>query len=122
MPLQSGSWTASVGGTPTTFAVTSVDASGNVVGTLGGISGQGFWEENSQILHFICNPAEANSQSAQRFVAYLFQDPMNITGVVGSIVFTLAGYVETFCEGRGIGPAPIAKRSVFGWYAQIGVD
>jgi hypothetical protein len=72
------------------------------------------------------------SALAQTFVAYLFTDPVKLLGVNGSVVFTLTGSATTFRPAGGrtpagpifqpFGPFATAKRSVFGWYAQIGIE
>lgn len=122
MPLQVGVWTANVGGTVTQFDISSVNSQGSVLGTLGGSTGQGFWDEDSQRLYFVCS-AGAGSNPIQVFIAYLFQDSVNLTGVTGLVFFTLAGVVQSFSgQGQFVGPTPTATRSDFGWYAQIGVD
>jgi hypothetical protein len=51
-------------------------------------------------------------------VVFLLPDQFRITGVTGSVVFTLAGYFQMF---SGEGFSPTARRHTFGWYAQIGV-
>ena len=115
MPLQVGNWTANVGGVPAALYIGSVDTNGRVTGYFGVTSAylSGFWDEDSQRLTLLRWP--------QVFVGYLFSDPVNLTGVNGTVVFTLTGVVENFSAG-GAGPSPTAKRSAFGWYAQIGVD
>ena len=119
MPLQTGTWTANVGGVPTHLNIIGVDANGRVNGYFGtSVSNAGaFWDEDSQRLTLLNWPANSPPQV---FVGYLFTDPVNLTGVSGSVVFTLAGVVEDLPGAWG--PAPTAKRSAFGWYAQIGVD
>jgi hypothetical protein len=115
MPLQAGNWIANVGGVQTQLNIIGVDPQGNVTALFAIAASEtpGFWDEDSQRLTLL--------SSTQLFVGYLFTDPVNLTGVSGSVVFTLAGVVEDIMP-SGIGPAPTAKRSAFGWYAQIGVD
>jgi hypothetical protein len=125
MPLQAGSWTANVGGLPSQLQITAVDAQGNVSGSIAGNPISGFWDEDSQRITFLRAPSTVSGLSLQQlFVGYLFTDPINLTGLAGSVHFTLAGYVEDFLTQAPtfIGPPPSAKRSVFGWYAQIAVD
>jgi hypothetical protein len=67
----------------------------------------------------------APEQLVQVYVGYLFTDSVNLLNVTGSIVFTLVGEVQQFQANvalPGNTSAANAKRSVFGWYAQIGVD
>jgi hypothetical protein len=122
MPLQAGSWTANFGGVPSQLQITGVDAQGNVSGSIAGNPISGFWDEDSQRITLLRAP----SPGFQLFVGYLFTDPINLTGLTGSVHFTLTGYVEDFSmqaqAPTHIGPPPSAKRSVFGWYAQIAVD
>ncbi|MBV8373080.1 MAG: hypothetical protein JOY69_07440 [Candidatus Eremiobacteraeota bacterium] len=127
MPLQIGTWKASVGGQNVQLNITNVSADGIINATLGpgGVGDTryaGFWDEDSQRLCLISSPTE--NAGSPMFTGYLFTDPVNLTGVGGSVIFTLAGVVEYFGMPAGIppGPEPTAKRSSFGWYAQIGVD
>ncbi|MBV8727987.1 MAG: hypothetical protein JO233_09380 [Candidatus Eremiobacteraeota bacterium] len=115
MPLQPGKWIANVGGQATELTIAGVDPSGDVSAYFGPTYPEvgGRWDEDSQRLTLLSWP--------QLFVAYLFTDPINLTGVNGTVFFTLAGVVDNFSYG-GIGPSPTAKRLTFGWYAQIGVD
>jgi len=131
MPLQTGSWTANVGGVPTQIQITGMDGQGNVSGNISGNSFSGFWNEDSQRITFLLAPLTVGENlSIQIFVGYLFTDPVNLTGASGTVFFTLTGYVEDFLTGVTanpappglIGPPPSAKCSLFGWYAQIGVD
>ncbi len=121
MPLQAGGWTANIGGTITQLLLNGADPSGNVGGSLFGSPIQGFWDEDSQKLFFM--RSTPGSATGQVFVGFLFQDSVNLIGVQGAVIFTLAGYVENFsAAGFFVGPTPTAARPVFGWYAQIGVD
>jgi len=114
MPLQVGTWTMNVGGGVTQLQITNVDPQGDVTASIGTTGFIAIWDEDSQKLTL--------SRNGQLFVGYLFTDTVNLTGVKGSIFFTLAGSVESFLSDfRQIGQ-PTAKRSILGWYAQIGVD
>jgi hypothetical protein len=99
--------------------ISTVDSLGNVTGTFTGQllgSVQGFWDEDAQKLLLLVTSALNTVIGV--FVGYLFTDTVNLTGVTGSVIFTLAGEFESFSPLS----APTAKRSTFGWYAQIGVD
>jgi hypothetical protein len=129
VPLQIGTWLINVGGLGVgNLVIAGVDAQGNVSATLGP-SGRlsGFWDEDAQKLTLTLFPVNTQIPTVvQIFVGYLFTDPVNLLGVTGSVFFTLAGHVENFIPMGGaifrLGPPATAKRSVFGWYAQIGVD
>ncbi|MGA8574090.1 MAG: hypothetical protein WB609_00180 [Candidatus Cybelea sp.] len=119
MALQTGPWTANVGGTITTLNIASVGSTGLVLGTFGSANCAGYWDEDQQTLTL----AVYSQSLAQLFTGYCFVDSVNLAGVSGSVFFTLAGIVEGFSASFGFaGPLPTAKRSTFGWYAQIGVD
>lgn len=113
MPLQQGTWSANLNGVQTQLKITGVDAQGRVNGSWSSTDGWGFWDEDAQRLTFFVWP--------HLLVGYLFTDPINLTGVNGTVIFTLAGSFETFPD-PAAGEFPSAKRSNFGWYAQIGVD
>jgi hypothetical protein len=87
---------------------------GRLSGSIGGVPFQGFWDEDGQKVMLFTNPG------GQMFVGYLFSDRVNLTGVPGSAIFTLAGYAETFAISR-VGPPATSGRSMCGWYAQLGV-
>jgi hypothetical protein len=116
MPLQAGTWTVSLGGRVTSLDI--IDASqANLNGTLDGVGfqkGSALWDEDAQrLMVFVNGPPRV-------FVGYLFTDQVNLTGVTGSIIFTLTGYVEHFNTSS---PDKVsARKSVLGWYAQIGVE
>jgi hypothetical protein len=123
MPLQVGTWTMNVGGTVTQLQILKVDSQGNGLANIGAdpalaVSLLAVWDEDSQKLMLL--------SSAQIFVGYLFTDTVNLTGVTGSVLFTLVGSAESFRLDQNqatqqIGQ-PTARRSTLGWYAQIGVD
>jgi hypothetical protein len=126
MPLQLGGWTFNVAGAGvTTLEIQAVDTAGDVTATLGDIPYIGFWDEAAQKLTLSLVSAE-DFVTQQVLVGYLFTDSVNLLGVTGSVILTLTGYVENFTSALTIlqpsWPVATAKRSVFGWYAQIGVD
>jgi hypothetical protein len=131
VPLQLGDWTFNLLGAATGgLSIDVVGTDGSVTGLLA-LPGQlegfpitGFWDEAGQKLSMSLASA-ANPIIQQVFVGYLFTDSVNVLGVTGSVIFTLTGYVENFAPVLNLapnGPAVTAKRSIFGWYAQIGVD
>lgn len=123
MPLQSGVWSVSSAAIPETeLSITGVDQFGNVSGNFGGkgipLPIRGYWDEDGQRLQLLALAGPNASPVALVFSGYLFTDPLNTTGVTGSVIFTLAGEVEFYSAVAGA----TARRSTFGWYAQIGVD
>ncbi len=123
MPLPTGTWIANFGGNRRSLVIDSVDASGQVSGSILEIPSpiRGIWDEDAQKLTFFSSAVLARFST---FVAtaYLFSDPINLTGTTGSVIFTLAGAVEYYAFRDFLGLNPSARRSAFGWYAQIGVD
>jgi hypothetical protein len=104
MSLPTGSWTINGNGVAGTMSIDSVDANGNVKGTVYGDAIQGFWDEPTQKLTFerVANPPDPSTM--QFYVGYAFQDG-------GAL--TIAGSFQAF-SGSGANP----MRSVFGWFAQ----
>ena len=125
MPLQHGTWTINVAGAgTTTLQIEAVDSQGNLTGQINSIPCTGFWDELAQKLTVPVVSAESPI-ILQILVGYLFTDPVNLLGVTGSVILTLAGYVESFSPSVSLvanAPAVTAKQTSFGWYAQIGVD
>ena len=117
MALQIGEWQLNLNGSLGALQIDSV-MNGLVHGIVLGTPCQGFWDEDSQRLVLSTTPPTAANQL---WVGYLFTDTTNVLGVVGAVIFTLTGYVQFF--ELNIQPnIATAKRSAFGWYAQIGVD
>jgi hypothetical protein len=132
MPLETGTWMIIANGQSGQLIISSVVSSGNLSGTMyvpGVTPGepstiQGFWDETSQKITFGLTDV---LNVFQVYTGFLFQDRFRITGVTGSVVFTLAGCFQTFTVQGSIGSlvgsvAVTARRHTFGWYAQIGVD
>ena len=119
MPLQSGSWSANINGNVINLQISAVGPQGAVTAVfqVAANAASGFWDEDSQKLTL----ALPSGVAQEVYTAYLFTDSINLLGVTGSVIFTLAGFVECFQSAAPF-VTPTAKRSVFGWYAQIGVD
>jgi hypothetical protein len=123
MPLQTGQWRLILDGRLTSLSIKSINA-GQVAGNIDGLDfafDAAFWDEDAQKLMVVQNPnpAPPTRVPPRIFVGYLFTDQVNLTGVTGSVIFTLTGYVEHFAESQSEGIT--ARKSVVGWYAQIGV-
>jgi hypothetical protein len=80
---------------------------------------RGFWDEDGQKILLLATAGTLAIPVILVFTGYMFTDPMNTTGVTGSVIFAIAGEVESFGAAN---EATSARRSTFGWYAQIGVD
>jgi hypothetical protein len=125
MPLPIGNWTAVVNGTIAQLQINSVNADGFILNADFSIpapqppSVQGIWDEDAQKLLLFVSAQGDSGALFGIFAGYLFTDPVNLTGVTGSVIFTLSGEVECFVA---TGLSATAKRSSFGWYAQIGID
>lgn len=127
MPLETGAWMLIANGQSGQIIISSVVPSGNLSGTMyvpGVTPGetstiQGFWDQTSQKITFGLTDVQLNV--FQVYTGSLFQDRFRITGVTGSVVFTLSGCFRSFQGSMGslVGSA---RRHTFGWYAQIGVE
>jgi len=103
-----------VGGTVTKLQIVSLDPQGNVAATIGANPSLAVWDEDSQKLMLL--------SFGQLFFGYLFTDKINLTGVTGTVLFTLVGSAESFREDLNPIGQPTLNHSTLGWYAQIGVD
>jgi hypothetical protein len=121
MPLQTGRWIMNLNGRVMSLAIDSVNQ-GEVKGSVDNLDfDKAFWDEDAQKLMVVITNRKLPTQDPPRvFVGYLFTDPVNFTGVRGSIFFTLTGYVEHFGESTSVPITP--RKSVLGWYAQTGVE
>ncbi|MFY9883985.1 MAG: hypothetical protein WAL67_02615 [Candidatus Cybelea sp.] len=129
MPLQIGTWKTNVGGTVGQLVIETVDAQGNVSGTLTGLPGLGlsmhfggYWEEESQRITFLLDTSQNQGFAMESFVftGYLFQDSLPLADVTGSTIFTLAGSFSGFFVASVYGITALKSQS--GWYGQIGVE
>lgn len=129
MPLPTGTWKINWNGHVGPLQILAVDPNGNVSGHLlaGGAGPEpnclGFWDEDSQRLTFYADTgyaAEGFPSEVHVFTGYLFQDSISVAGVTGSTIFSLAGYSEGFTGTSTFGNT--ARKSLLGWYAQIGVE
>ena len=133
MPLETGAWTIKASGSTGQLRIEKVDVNtGRVDGvlTLGGIAFNlsGIWNEASQKLTFQVSsqnpqPTAQELGAFQVYEGFLFTDQFRLFGIVGSVVFTLAGYFQVVIPRavQGLIPAT-SQKSRLGWYAQIGVN
>ena len=115
MPLQTGTWQANLNGTIGTLAITSVDTSGVVTGTINSNPVSGYWDEISAKLTIISGLAEQQAPAYVFYTAFLAADQFRMPGLTGGTISTLAGYYIDFKNGT-------ADQHVFGWYAQMAQD
>jgi len=110
--LPTGTWSINANSFGGQLVINSVDAQGNLTGTVYGQSIVGFWDGVSNKITFIRVPSNpAASSQYQIYTGYLFR---NSSGP--DSVYTLTGYFEAFA-----GTGATARRVVYGWYAQIRV-
>ena len=100
MPLQSGTWNASINGNASAVQIITVGPGGTIRATVGPVAAIGFWDEDAQKLTLFLETSSVGDTEV--YTAYLFTDPINLTGVSGSVIFTLAGFVECFQSQYGI--------------------
>jgi hypothetical protein len=104
MSLPTGSWNVNGNGFLGTLSIDSIDANGNVSGTVFNERMQGFWDESAQKLTFTRVINQADPSTMQIYTGCMFQN---------ANTFTIAGTFQAF-SGTGANP----MRSVFGWFAQ----
>jgi hypothetical protein len=121
MPLQTGSWKGCLAGRQLQLNITSIDSSGRIQGTINAHTVSGLWDEDAQKLILFLF-LDAGSNPAAIVTGYLFTDTVNLTGVSGSVIFTLAGQIEYFVLTDPLSLGVTARNAVFGWYAQLAVD
>lgn len=122
MPLKTGTWKINSNGTVGELYISAVEGGGNVTGRvlidaprLDDI--EGFWNELTQELIFQRIMKPGDPTALQIYRGFLFEDPLRVSGVGGSIAYTLSGYFDAF---TGAGGFP--QRYQYGWYAQIGLS
>ena len=120
MTLPSGAWAMNANGVQSVFRVLQVGAGGAVQAALGDNPIVGVWDETSRILNF--TPLDQSQPIPDvpqplHFRGHLFSTPAD-PEPGQDVVWTLAGYFQVTDIGRlsGIGNA---RRSTFGWFAQI---
>jgi hypothetical protein len=131
MPLETGTWILNASGIQLQLEIVSVDVRGNVVGILSSpgepLRVFGFWDEGAQKLVFQVfgvppSGVISSGGAIYVFTGFLFTDQFRLTGVTGSVVFTLSGYFEVLPAPDQIGVIrATSEKCLFGWYAQIGV-
>ncbi|WP_147417601.1 hypothetical protein [Sphingomonas cavernae] len=126
MQLRTGAWEANIDGVEATLSIVSVDPAGIVTGQLVNYSDptiviNGLWDDTAQRLTFLTNATAAGgggSPSREFFEAYLISTPQR-PAPGQDIVWTLAGSVQSIGHGSLGTHLSNARRSRFGWFAQI---
>jgi hypothetical protein len=104
--LPKGKWAIDGNGFAGQLNITSVDAQGNLQGTVFGQGIIGFWDEASQKITFMRITDALNVTTFQIYTGFLFNDNNNPNH------YWLTGYFEAF-QGTGA----VAQRVLYGWFA-----
>jgi hypothetical protein len=127
MSLKLGEWKMNDNGVEGTFHIVNVNPnSGEVAGTIDGVGEfVGVWDETSRTITLACPvsfaglPVGAPPLPPQRvYKGFLFSTPRNPTPGQ-DVVWTLAGFVQFTDVGSAVNMGGNARRTVFGWFAQI---
>ena len=122
MPIANGIWKANVNGTEADLTLDAPNLQGVITGQLFGAPLRGFWDELSQSLAFLLVVTDdAGLPIVASFKAHLFRSPAK-PEPGRDLVATLTGSLEMSAGNLAAGAFPAigtAKRSVFGWFAQI---
>jgi len=113
MSLIRGVWNINANGFEGQLNIASVDAQGNLNGTVFGNPIRGFWDENAQKITFLRVINAADPTTLQVFTGFRFQNPQN-PEPGRNVTHTLAVFFEAFS-----GTGATAQRSLFGWFAQV---
>ena len=125
MPLPYGDWTANANGSTTPLRIDAPDQQGVFTGQIFGTRIRGFWNEAAQAIRFTAyaQGGDGNPIAVYGFFeGQLFRTPPNPAGgqdvqatLVGSVVLGPQVPAEQVLPGM----VPTARRSVFGWMANI---
>lgn len=108
--LMGGIWRINANGFEGALNIASVDAQGNLQGTIFGQQILGFWDEIPQKITFMRVATPGQPATYQVYIGYLIVNTISPT----RHKYALTGYFETFNGAAG----GTATRSVFGWFAQ----
>jgi hypothetical protein len=128
MPLKIGEWKMNENGVEATLYINSVNPdNGEVLGSIGGAVGPvvGIWDETSRAIT-LAHPislvplpvGEPPLPPPRVYKGFLFSTPRN-AAPGQDVVWTLAGFVQSIDVGTAVGMGGNARRTVFGWFAQI---
>ena len=109
--LPQGQWAINGNSFEGQLNITSIDANGNLQGTVYGQQISGFWDGTSQKITFMRLTNPSDPSTFQIYTGFLFR---NQNG--GDMLYTLTGFFEAF-QGTG----GVAQRVLYGWFAQINV-
>lgn len=113
--LPTGKWQLNGNGHNGELYITSIDNQGKISGTMYGQQILGFWDKVSCKITLMRIIKPSDPSSIQIYTGYLFKHSGSLDGR-GDVTYTLTGYFEAFA-----GTGATAQRTLYGWYAQIGI-
>jgi hypothetical protein len=127
MSLKIGEWKMNENGVEAALQINNVNPdNGEVTGSIGGVGEfVGVWDETSRTItlacpvSFVALPVGAPPLPPPRvYKGFLFSTPRN-AAPGQDVVWTLAGFVQFTDVASAVGVGGNARRTVFGWFAQI---
>ncbi len=111
--LPTGRWSINGNGSTGNLQITSINAQGQLTGTVYGQPIFGFWDGTTNKIVFMRVSNASQPNTFQVYTGYLFRNPAN-PQAGQNVAYTLAGSFEAFSGAGGT-----AQRNLFGWFAQI---
>jgi hypothetical protein len=128
MSLKLGEWKMNDNGVEGALLIDNVDPnSGEISGRIGGQGGfepfVGVWDETARTITVACPVYAAGGgppglPPPRVYKGFLFSTP-RIPAPGQDVVWTLAGFVQLTDVATAVGMAGNARRTVFGWFAQV---
>ena len=123
MSLKLGVWKMNLNGIESLLALSSVDQNGSVLGDFNNRHLKGLWDYAARILTFSMaaqnpRPPDTSAVLPMFFTGYLFSTPSN-PAPGQDVQWTLTGFAETTDFSAAAASGGNARRSIFGWFAQI---
>lgn len=124
MAAPTGTWQINGNGWRGELVITSVDAQGNLSGTVFGDQIQGFWDETSQMITFARSLNPAKPFALQVYTGFHYDANQSLFPAGGAIeppeppfqFRMLNGSFEAFAQNGGV-----ASRTTYGWMARKNV-
>ena len=115
LPLPTGNWNINGNGSTGVLTITSINAQGQLTGTVYGQPLIGFWDSASNKILFMRLINTSQPATFQIYTGYLFRNPITPQGGQ-NVTYTLTGYFVAFSGSGGT-----AQMNHFGWFAQVTV-